>query len=198
MSSAAGNPSDVPVLSVFPAVVWILRRSGLWRRWALLFVLVALTFPIEGRAQLSVANGQWAVVQAGNPSPDVVGSASATAGKSSATLPGMPLARSSAEPQWFISEVKRSGLTLRGRIAIVGASFLSVGQFEGSLDLSGNLAGVMLDKGGNRVATVTGEVTDEGFSGLVLADNGEVGEWSWKSPDPKHLRKTLREALHGR
>jgi hypothetical protein len=194
MSSAVGNPWNV----IFPAGVRILRQSGLWRRWALLFLLAPLTFPIEGRAQLSVANGQWAVVQAGSPDPDVVGSASGTAGKISAPLPGMPLARPSAEPQWFISEIKRSGLTLRGRIALVGASFLSVGQFEGSLDLSGNLAGVMMDEEGNKVATVTGEVTDEGFSGLVLADNGEVGKWSWKSPDAKQFRKALRDVLRGR
>jgi hypothetical protein len=198
MSSAAWNPWNVPVPTVFSVVVWILRQSGLGRRWALLFVLVALTFPIEGRAQLSVANGQWTVVQAGNPDPEVVGSTSATAGKSSAPLPGMPPARPSAEPQWFISEVKRTGLTLRGRIAIVGASFLSVGQFEGRLGLSGNLAGVMMDEEGNKVATVTGEVTDEGFSGLVLADNGEVGKWSWKSPDAKQFRKALRDVLRGR
>jgi hypothetical protein len=157
---------EVLLLGLLPVALWIRRRIDHWKRCQvyLLVITVGLALPaLEAGAQPLVgAGGSWRVIEA---APETT-----------------RLAASDAQHTWHVCDVHRDGNVLSGRIALVGASFISIGRFYGHVSATGRFAGNITDSEGTRVATVHGEITTNGLVGEFAATNGDRGEWAWTAP----------------
>jgi hypothetical protein len=154
--------------------MWVGRRfrSLQVRRGVTIAVLLALTL-VAGTAfaqTRGAAGGTWGQLEGGAV---------------------QRVAKRGVQRSWHIRDLQISGRTVSGQLALVGASFFRLGTFEATVvaGSKGNqLAGTIRDSKGNEVATLTGTVTATGLQGEIVAKTGEVGEWSWETPEPGRLR----------
>jgi hypothetical protein len=162
------------------AILWLHAFAGRWRgprrlrRFASLLLALAILF-FGGTAFGQVVpdiGGPWAKTDGGTRSEYLKG----------------------VKRSWHVRNVQVSGNTVKGELALVGASFLRVGRFEATVVRERNgarLAGTVTDERGNEVATLTGGVTEKGLRGQITATNGEVVDWAWDTPEPERLRGFL-------
>jgi hypothetical protein len=83
---------------------------------------------------------------------------------------------------------------MTGQLALIGASFLSVGTFRADLLPGGRIEGVLVDGEGRSVATMSAKVSGWGVRGRFEAQNGETGEWSWQAPFPRQWAEFHKRA----
>lgn len=172
-----------------------------------LMVVVCLVFPValaSAEQPVTALDGPWWLARAGVPDPLVICMAAplkVQTGKQALLtlqLHGAGIGTDApAAESWHVTDIKVDGHAATGRIALVGASFLSVGDFFLALDDAGTLDGRITDETGTEVAAVAGTVTPTGAEGRFDAYNGESGTWSWNAPSAAQfqtMRQTLVEA----
>lgn len=96
---------------------------------------------------------------------------------------------------WHLSDVEITGArSVRGRIAVVGASFMSVGGFEAKISDDSSFSGEVRGRDGRRLARIEGVFDGRRVHGVFIASNGEQGEWEWRGKDFKHLAAILERS----
>jgi len=195
--------SDRLMVLAFPAALWCIRRRQ--RRavrvvvLALASVLLATMAPAQS---LPATGGSWTLMTPGVPDPRVVAPAAGIPSPATLQLQqafqhaGLGGNGAVAARSWHVRNVEVSGTTASGRLALVGASFLSVGRFRGALLPGGRFEGTLTDDDGREVATVSAHLTPDGIRGELRAANGETGQWLWRAPGPAALQ-ILQNAAAG-
>jgi len=171
---AVGPPSNDSfglALFLITPLLWIGRKRFRYLLAMLLVTLVGASASARAQDLPRAVTGRW--------SPDAETLSERSAG----------VASDSSQWRWYLSDIQRDGLTLRGRFAITGARFLNAGTFEGRVIVpAGRVEGVFVDSDGTRVATLSGRVTDDGVEGEVVTSRGESSAWSWTAPNPPAWR----------
>jgi Zn-dependent metalloprotease len=94
---------------------------------------------------------------------------------------------------WHVDDVERIGpRAIGGRVALVGASFMSVGRFEATISDDGTVSGQVWSGDGEKpVAQIEGGLDGNGFAGAFFAANGERGDWEWRPLHASRLAAIL-------
>ncbi len=162
------------MIGLVPLVIRMVsrRERGGCRPFTIVVLVCLATAAQAGQAEaplgIAGSSGHWRLANAGRTSEAVM------------TAPQV----GDEQRKWFVTEVKQDGRQVSGRLAMVGASFMSIGRFDVTVSPGGHFAGTVVDEDAKQVATVEGRVTRHGIKGAFTAVNDEIGDFSWAAPLP--------------